>query len=59
MFQSHDQEEAVRGGGQPAAGGGQRAGTFPQVHGHSPDQAALREVSHSACTHTRARHALR
>lgn len=44
VFQSHDQEEAVRGGGQPAAGGGQCAGTFPQVHGHPPDQAAFWEV---------------
>lgn len=52
MCQSHDQEKAVRGVGQPAAGGGQRAGTFPQVHGNPPDQAALREVSQSAHTHT-------
>lgn len=44
VLQSNDQEEAVRWGGQPAAGSGQRAGALPQIHGHSSDQAAFWEV---------------
>lgn len=44
-FQSHDQKEAVWWGGQPAAGSGQCAWTFPQVHGHTPDQTAIWEVT--------------
>lgn len=44
VFQSHDQKEAVRWGGQPAAGSRQCAWTFPQVHGHTADQTAFWEV---------------
>lgn len=58
MFQSHDQEEAVWGGGQLAAGSGQRARTFPQVYGHTPDQTAFREVTYTN-EHTHTSHFIR
>lgn len=45
LFQSHDTQEAVWGGGQPAPGGGQRAGAFSKVYGYPSNTPALWEVS--------------
>lgn len=51
VLQSYDQKEAVWRSGQLATGSGQCAWTFPKVHGHSPDQAALWEVINTSHTH--------
>lgn len=37
IFQGHDTQEAVWGGGQLAPGSGQRAGALPKVYGHPSD----------------------
>lgn len=37
IFQGHDTQEAVWGGGQLAPGSGQCAGALPKVYGHPAD----------------------
>lgn len=48
IFQSHDTQEAVWGGGQLAPGSGQCAGALPKVYGHPSDPPTIRKVSTSS-----------